>query len=302
MGIKFIDTPIYIHGDEDSKSTHDYIPAPVIFVDKIYCDSYMEKNSNIFFPHNNIRIFNDNIDIKDTNGNLLLKFRKQLLSVEDTRIIYTNMKTAAPKSGGRAEASGIDGNPYKTQISKNGKTLRLLKKKVRSGITGYYDNKSMFGTTKITPCRTTAFTANNMTKFMNCVPIIEKIDKLHKLYCPKLYNLQKKAISEIDNDYVISDTCYTTITVNKNFRIALHKDKGDFKDGIGVLTVVQEGKSEGGYTIIPQYGIGVNCRSGDLLLMDVHQWHCNTEITGEGTRLSLVLYLRDKMRKICKKV
>ena len=121
----------------------------------------------------------------------------------------------------------------------------------------------------------------------------------HKIYCPLHDTLQKQASNEIDSKYVIDGTCYTTVTVNKNFRTALHKDKGDYSDGIGILTVIQKGKSKGGYTLLPQYGIGVNYRSRDLLFMDVHQWHCNSEILGDGVCLSFVLYLRDKMRSVC---
>jgi len=87
--------------------------------------------------------------------------------------------------------------------------------------------------------------------------------------------------------------------VNKNFRTALHCDVGDLKEGFGNLVVVSEGEYKGGYTLFPQYSVGVNCQNGDFLAMDVHQWHCNSEIEGEGTRLSFVFYLREKMIKEC---
>ena len=44
----------------------------------------------------------------------------------------------------------------------------------------------------------------------------------------------------------------------------------------GNLTVLERGKYHGGYTVFPQFGIGVDARSGDFLSMDVHQWHSNT--------------------------
>ena len=46
----------------------------------------------------------------------------------------------------------------------------------------------------------------------------------------------------------------------------------------------------------------VDCRNGDFLAMDVHEWHCNTKIiplSKDYTRLSLVAYLRERMIK-CK--
>ena len=45
-------------------------------------------------------------------------------------------------------------------------------------------------------------------------------------------------------------------------------------------------------------------REGDFLGMDVHQYHCNTEInpiTKDYTRLSIVAYLREKMIECAKK-
>ena len=30
--------------------------------------------------------------------------------------------------------------------------------------------------------------------------------------------------------------------------------------------------------MFPQFGVGVDVRHGDFLAMDVHQWHCNSEI------------------------
>ena len=75
--------------------------------------------------------------------------------------------------------------------------------------------------------------------------------------------------------------------------------------------------------VLPKYGIGFNVRTGDFLAMDVHQFHCNTEMretesekeynkklprihfdklsTGtlgsekKFTRISFVCYLREKL-------
>lgn len=116
---------------------------------------------------------------------------------------------------------------------------------------------------------------------------------------PENYNKQKEVIKKIDPNFIINDTVFTTITVNKNFRTALHKDKGDCKEGFGNLIVCSKGSYKKSYTLFPQYGIGIDCREGDFLLMDVHQWHCNAPIEGDGIRLSFVFYLREKMLKSC---
>ena len=53
-------------------------------------------------------------------------------------------------------------------------------------------------------------------------------------------------------------------------------------------------------TCIPQYGIGFNVRSGDILFMDVHEWHGNLPIKlkqPDAVRVSVVCYLRTNIWK-----
>ena len=97
---------------------------------------------------------------------------------------------------------------------------------------------------------------------------------------------------------------------------------GDF-GGVACLSVLEEGKYNGGLFVIPRFGIGVNIRQGDILVADVHQYHANTELwtTPEQdkyniklgktikdnievgtvgseynfTRISFVCYLREKL-------
>ena len=78
--------------------------------------------------------------------------------------------------------------------------------------------------------------------------------------------------------YQIQDTAFSTVTVNLNFRTALHKDAGDFQEGFGNLSVIEWGKYHGAYTLFPRYKIGFDVRTGDFLAMNVHEWHTNSPI------------------------
>ena len=101
-------------------------------------------------------------------------------------------------------------------------------------------------------------------------------------------------------------------------------DDGDFREGFGNLSVIERGQYSGGATIFPRYKVGFNVRTGDFLAMDVHEWHCNTEMYEDAadkkinkalpkihhdsietgtmggekpfTRISFVCYLREKLR------
>ena len=103
---------------------------------------------------------------------------------------------------------------------------------------------------------------------------------------PEAYQKQLSRANE-KSHLKIPETSFSTITINRNFRTALHKDAGDFSEGFGNLTVIERGSYHGGYTVFPQFGVGVDVRSGDFLAMDVHQWHSNTAIfeTEEDKRL-----------------
>ena len=65
----------------------------------------------------------------------------------------------------------------------------------------------------------------------------------------------------------IPGTPFSTITINRNFRTALHRDAGDFKGGFGNLTVIERGKYHGGYTVLPQFGVAVDVQ-GHVYIAD----------------------------------
>ena len=100
------------------------------------------------------------------------------------------------------------------------------------------------------------------------------------------------------NKFVIDNTAFSTVTINHNWRTALHCDSGDFEEGFGNLVVCEKGKYKGGYTGFPQFGVAFDVRHGDFLAMNVHEWHCNTALQGKKekfSRMSVVCYLREKM-------
>ena len=108
------------------------------------------------------------------------------------------------------------------------------------------------------------------------------------------------AVDSTSEDFVIPGTSFTTVTVNKNYRTAVHKDSGDFKGGFGNLVALRKGYFEGGVICLVRWGIGFDLQNGDLLLMDVHQWHANTPlklVDPKAVRLSLVMYYRENMIK-----
>lgn len=274
---------------------------------------YAKKKKNLkdyegkFFDGINYKIFKENVDIYTDDNKLLCKFRKNMLKeVEINKLLH--LKSAAKSGYTRPNASGYRSKEekYKWIISKSsGKRLHVLTSKSNSGIVGFYDSVSHFGystSQDLNRCRMTAFTCKNIDSYNDCLKIFQKINLIFKKLVPERYKNQCWASKKIDPEFIIPKTVFTTITVNKNFRTALHRDAGDFKDGFGIMIVVSEGEPyDGSYTLFPEYQIGIDCRSGDLLAFDVHELHCNSQMLGQekSIRLSFIFYLREKMMVNC---
>jgi hypothetical protein len=156
---------------------------------------------------------------------------------------------------------------------------------VHSTVAGYIDspNNKM-------PCRLSHFSKIHFEKYQEGIPMMKDVDKLFKATLPDKYNNQYEKATK--TKFRIEETAFTTITINYNFQTALHVDKGDCKEGFGVLVVCGDDTC-GGALLFPRYNIGVLVTTGDVLFMNVHEYHCNSSVIGE--RMSFVFYLRNRL-------
>lgn len=172
---------------------------------------------------------------------------------------------------------------------------------VRSGIAGFFDRYP-----RIDWGRACSYNSQNPELFAKCYPYVRKLDALFKQFMPERYRNQLRAASKLDSRFrIANDTVFTTLTINKNFRTAAHRDAGDLKDGFSNLGVISAGKEfKGGYLVLPEFRVAIDIRPGDLLLIDNHRAiHGNTPIlpVNEGDteddieRMSIVAYFREKM-------
>jgi len=231
-------------------------------------------------------------------GKCIAKFRKGLISEPIQKLAYENLKGAAKETDNRGISGGsIDGKTRKFRELSDGTISKTseAQNSVKSGIIGYFD-----ATPRYPYCRQTAFNQHQFKKFKNAYPIIKTVDNVYKELMPKQYELQRKQADSTPSEYVIPYTAFTTVTVNMSWQTAVHQDKGDFKGGFGNLVALRAGEFKGGYFVVPKWGPAFDLQNGDVLLVDVHQWHGNTPIvnvTPRAKRLSLVMYYREKMIK-----
>jgi len=227
----------------------------------------------------------------DGSEALLAKFRKAVIPKETVQMGWDSFRMLAVPSRNRGAAAGpinlkgkywskrepVDtvkwATRYKRKNSKGkkGTSLMRVNNVVASGVVGYYESTHFLDAA----CRMTGHTRKGLKNYLYGMPFLEKLDQEFKELVPEAHKKQLTALKK-HSAYQIANTAFSTVTVNLNFRTALHKDAGDYKGGFGNLTVIEYGKYQGGYTIFPRYRVGLDLRSGDFAAMNVHEWHTNT--------------------------
>lgn len=262
-----------------------------------------------------LTILRENTDVFDKwTGKCLLKFRRNVIPRETVETAYACLSAAAVTSTNRGVAAGLVDKDRLAEIARmvgckevvldgeNSTRFRRVKADgsisdtsyaipVMSGVVGF-----MGGNPRFPYCRQTAYTQQHWDKFVKAYPIIKLVDTFYEALMPVEYAAQRAQANRTSPDFVIKDTAFTTVTVNKNWQTACHTDAGDFQGGFGNLVALRKGRFTGGYFVFPRYGVGVDMQNCDLLLGDVHQVHGNTPIhvvDRRAIRISLVMYYRE---------
>jgi hypothetical protein len=252
-------------------------------------------------------LVDEDCDVYKPNGEVLLRFRKNVIPPELCAAAFRPLEVAAKPTDNRGLAGGkpqqqhvhgqvlgtVSGTRAKI-LKRDGTVSRTTRgKEVKSGIAGYFDRNQRFPY-----CRMTAYNLNHPEKFRAVMPFVRRVDEVFKELLPDRYDAQMEMVRKTQPDFYISGTSFTTITVNKNFRTAVHKDAGDLKQGFGVMSCLRGGKYEGCFTVFPKFRVAVNMETGDVFCADVHEWHGNTPlkgVPGKFKRISLVFYYRERM-------
>ena len=261
------------------------------YVDKDFDNNKLTKILNTKLHRNQINfIIDHDADVYTKEGKLLLKFRKNILNAHNVENFYKNVISfAQKKTSNRGSASGSKNKNVKDNPE------------IMTNIIGYFDKLSpkqkelmrIQGKKINVTARETRFNMDYPEKFKELLPLIKEIDTYYKKYIPENYSKQIKKAKQ--TFFRIPTTSFTTLTTNVNLQTTVHLDRGDDNDGFGNLAVIENGKYTGGETCFPQYGIGVDVRTNDILYMDVHEAHGNLPIILEepdAKRLSIVCYLR----------
>ena len=240
-------------------------------------------------------ILAEDADVYDAKtGKLLLLFRKRQLPIPEANTFYDNVIDFV-----RKRPTSLRYNAKENKI-KTGAAHQYI----HSVVVGFFDRLSfrqnamlkMHGVKLDTGARATEFNIKYPEKYDKVVPYVTAVDDLYKRYVPDAHKRQYAKAKE--TPYKVGDTSFSTVTVNLNYRTTIHKDKKDDPEGFGNLTVIERGKYAGAETCMPQWGVGVDVRQGDILFMDVHEWHGNLPmkpLSKGAERMSVVCYFMPKI-------
>jgi len=238
----------------------------------------------------------DDVDIFKADGTPLLFLRRGAIPEKLANPTRTILRDLAKRYGSN-NRSKYAGASRVVKVDVNGvKSKNSQSKSVESAIIGYIDR--MGG--RFPYCRQTAFTAGEVAKWNDVVPLAQHVAKLFAENVPDRYRAQKEIADKTPSEYVIAKTPFTTITVNHNIAGRLHTDKGDYGPGFGCISVFREGTYKGGILCFPAYKVAVDLNDRDVIFFDPHEIHGVTDFTdtsADFSRVSVVYYYREKMHE-----
>lgn len=164
---------------------------------------------------------------------------------------------------------------------------------VMSGIAGYFGRYP-----RIPYGRATAYTEHHPDDFAKCYPFLAKLEAVFAKELPEKYRNQRTVANSVDPRFTINGSCFTTLTVNHNWRTAAHRDAGDLHTGFSNISALTgpDGKGwQGGEFILPEYRVAIHLEPRDLLLVNNHGGiHGNAPLIGDNNdRLTIVSYFRE---------
>lgn len=236
------------------------------------------------------------------DGTLLCVLRRNVLSDHAKKLAWPALHALKTKTtdnrgiygGGKRQSARkrTDGKVSRQNrvVDEDGRVI-----KVSSNVIGFWGREP-----RIPFCRQTAFTANQAQQWDHCQPMIREVAQVFREAAPARYAVQQRFAESCEPDYVIEGTPFSTITVNNTIVSQQHQDKGDFKEGMGCISVMRRGTFDGCWLVFSQYRVGVDLRDGDVLLFNSHAWHANTPLTnmsGDHERISTVYYFRTNIRE-----
>lgn len=237
-------------------------------------------------------LLNEDAKVLKPDGSLLCIMRKGALGMDFLRAAYTSFHKIGISTNNRGTAAGTEMVKKVKQDGTVSRTTRALES-VDSGVIGFMDRNPRFPY-----CRACAWNLENPEKFAACYPMFQQISELYEKEDPEHFQLQREIVGKTSADFVIPGTVFTTITINKDFRTACHRDAGNLRECSSVINVIRRGAWKGANLCFPDFRVAAKLDSGDVLYFDPNEFHGNTpliKLSKDSERWSLVYYYRENI-------
>jgi hypothetical protein len=221
-----------------------------------------------------------------------------VLSQKELDSAYELLRTV---SGNLSNRPDIIGEKMRMPgIRKNG-TASNFKMAPPAVVTAMGGNSDLLGFYKyknpapgVLDCAPTAWTIGKPNIYGDAQRFIYAVDEVYRTVLPDEHRTQMEYVRAIPPVLRIGKTAFTTLYILKNAPTAIHIDKFDYAKSFGVMATLGDWK--GNAIVWPKYRIGVDYRPGDVLLGDVHEYHCNLpRLSGE--RVSCIFFVRTGMHQ-----
>jgi hypothetical protein len=249
-------------------------------------------------------------DVIKPDGSLLLALRHNRIPADVCDSAYLEMRRAARPTFNRGAAAGkitqadvekglvppgsfVRGTRYWRPRRDGTFSRTTYAKMVLSGQVGFTDRSPRYP-----HCRLTEHTPRDVEGSTNLLRYVRAVNDVYRQAAPLPFEVQRQAAARTHDDFLFPGTAITTLTVNKEFRTALHVDDGDLPGAFCVVSALRRGKWGGCYLVYPGFGVAVDLHDGDVLCCDPHSYHCNTpfqKIRGIPSRIAVVCYFRGGM-------
>jgi hypothetical protein len=226
-------------------------------------------------------------------GRVIATLVKGAIDMETCAKVWPVIAKINLKTDNRGKSSGLD---YTNESRKGDRQVksRRTTETVNSGVIGFYDRYP-----RIPFCRQCAWNQQNNADWQKLLPLFAKVNDVHKKYAIKEWAAQMRATQTVKPDWLIPNTIYSTVTVNKNYRTGYHFDGKNMAGGFSSMLLLRQGHITGGYTVFPRYRVAIKMDTGDIALFNGQgELHGNTEIsvlTKGAQRCTMVHYFRKGM-------
>lgn len=227
-------------------------------------------------------------------GGFLLALKKRHHSPDAMKSAWSVLQGFNSISNNRGVAAGFGRVRNVKQDGTVSNTNRTPKEgEVKSGTVGYMERSPRFPY-----CRACAWNLESPERLVSLNGICREASELYREFGGAFYEKQERHALKTHPDFIIPGTIFTTLTVNKNFRTACHKDAGNLTETLNVMSLFRTGKFSGGNIVFPDFRVAAKLDTGDCIVFDAHEFHGNTQVvqlSKEFTRCTVVFYFREGM-------